>query len=28
LKVMGSSEQVRVVDALAIVGDEGRGNLR
>ena len=25
---MGSSEQVHVVDALAITGDEGRGSLR
>ena len=28
LKVIGSSEQVHVVDALAITGDEGRGSLR
>ena len=27
-KVIGSSEQVHVVDALAITGDEGRGSLR
>jgi hypothetical protein len=26
--VIGSSEQVHVVDALAITGDEGRGSLR
>ena len=28
LKVIGSSEQVHVVDALAITGEEGRGSLR
>ena len=28
LRVIGSSEQVHVVDALAITGDEGRGSLR
>jgi hypothetical protein len=28
LKVIGSSEQVHVVDALAITGDEGRRSLR
>ena len=28
LKVIGSSEQVHVVDALAITGDEGRDSLR
>ena len=28
LKAIGSSEQVHVVDALAITGDEGRGSLR
>ena len=28
LSVIGSSEQVHVVDALAITGDEGRGSLR
>ena len=27
-KAIGSSEQVHVVDALAITGDEGRGSLR
>ena len=27
-KVIGSSESVHVVDALAITGDEGRGSLR
>ena len=27
-KVIGSSEQVHVVDALAITGDEGRSSLR
>ena len=27
-RVIGSSEQVHVVDALAITGDEGRGSLR
>jgi hypothetical protein len=27
-EVMGSSEQVHVVDALAITGDEGRSSLR
>ena len=27
-KVMESSELMRAVDALAIVGDEGRSNLR
>ena len=26
--VMGSSDKVHVMDALAITGDEGRGNLR
>ena len=26
--VIGSSEQVHVVDALAITGEEGRGSLR
>jgi hypothetical protein len=28
LRVIGSSEQVHVVDALAITGDEGRRSLR
>jgi hypothetical protein len=28
LKVIGSSEQVHMVDALAITGDEGRSSLR
>ena len=28
LRVIGSSEQVHVVDALAITGDEGRSSLR
>ena len=28
LKVIGSSNKVHVVDALAITGDEGRGSLR
>ena len=28
IRVIGSSEQVHVVDALAITGDEGRGSLR
>ena len=28
LKVIGSSTKVHVVDALAIIGDEGRGSLR
>ena len=28
LKVIGSSEQVHEVDALAITGDEGRSSLR
>ena len=28
LRVIGSSEQVHVVDALAITGDEGRCSLR
>ena len=28
VKAIGSSEQVHVVDALAITGDEGRGSLR
>lgn len=28
IPVIGSSEQVHVVDALAITGDEGRGSLR
>jgi hypothetical protein len=28
LRVIGSSEQVHVVDALAITGEEGRGSLR
>ena len=28
LKVIGSSEQVHVVDALAITGDEGRRSVR
>ena len=28
LKVIGSSEYVHVVDALAITGDEGRASLR
>ena len=27
-KVIGSSEQVHVVDALAMIGDEGRDSLR
>ena len=27
-RVIGSSDQVHVVDALAITGDEGRGSLR
>jgi hypothetical protein len=27
-KAIGSSEQVHVVDALAITGEEGRGSLR
>ena len=27
-KIIGSSKQVHVVDALAITGDEGRGSLR
>ena len=27
-KVIGSSDKVHVVDALAITGDEGRGSLR
>jgi hypothetical protein len=28
LKVIGSSDKVHVVDALAITGEEGRGSLR
>jgi len=28
LKVIGSSDKVHVVDALAITGDEGRDSLR
>jgi hypothetical protein len=28
LKVIGSSEQAHVVDALAMTGEEGRGSLR
>ena len=28
VRAIGSSEQVHVVDALAITGDEGRGSLR
>jgi len=28
LSVIGSSEKVHVVDALATTGDEGRGSLR
>ena len=28
LKVIGSSEQVHMVDAVAITGDEGRSSLR
>ena len=27
-RVIGSSDEVHVVDALAITGDEGRGSLR